>query len=155
MREMIVGCVLTLMANQLSCPQTFLQLMMLGMISNEGDVMPQFFFEEGLRVNADSYIRVIDSVVKPWMEALLEIVIMCSSKMTHQPIMPTRPNSGWRRTWRSSRRRPFAHLAFLNAIHAIISCGAFANGKWINILTAKRNLWKRKLRRFWPICRRP
>ena len=45
-------------------------VMVLGVISNEGDVMPPFFFEEGLRVNADAYIHVMDTVVKPWMESV-------------------------------------------------------------------------------------
>lgn len=45
-------------------------VMVLGVISSEGDVMPPFFFEEGLRVNADAYIHVMDTVVKPWMEGI-------------------------------------------------------------------------------------
>lgn len=45
-------------------------VMVLGVISNEGDVMPPFFFEGGLRVNADAYIHVMDTVVKPWIETI-------------------------------------------------------------------------------------
>ncbi|UYV63308.1 hypothetical protein LAZ67_2003707 [Cordylochernes scorpioides] len=43
-------------------------VMVLGVISSEGDVMPPHFFEKGLRVNADTYINVLETVVKPWMD---------------------------------------------------------------------------------------
>ncbi|UYV77941.1 hypothetical protein LAZ67_15002969, partial [Cordylochernes scorpioides] len=43
-------------------------VMVLGVISSEGDVMPPHFFEKGLRMNADTYINVLESVVKPWMD---------------------------------------------------------------------------------------
>ena len=45
-------------------------VMVLGVISNEGDVMPPFFFEAGLRVNAEAYISAMDSHVKPWIESI-------------------------------------------------------------------------------------
>jgi hypothetical protein len=44
--------------------------MVLGVISSKGDVMPPHFFEKGQRVNAKEYIKVLDTVVKPWMEAV-------------------------------------------------------------------------------------
>ena len=40
----------------------------LGVISDEGDVMPPHFFQQGHRVNADAYIHVLETVVKPWMD---------------------------------------------------------------------------------------
>ncbi|UYV80732.1 hypothetical protein LAZ67_19001555 [Cordylochernes scorpioides] len=43
-------------------------VMVLGVISSEGDVMPPRFFEKGLRMNADTYINVLETVVKPWMD---------------------------------------------------------------------------------------
>ena len=43
-------------------------VMVLGVVSNEGDVMPPHFFKRGLRVNADIYIDVLREVVKPWMD---------------------------------------------------------------------------------------
>ncbi|UYV64166.1 hypothetical protein LAZ67_2006860, partial [Cordylochernes scorpioides] len=43
-------------------------VMVLGIISSEGDVMPPHFFEKGLRMNADTYINVLETVVKPWMD---------------------------------------------------------------------------------------
>ena len=42
--------------------------MVLGVVSSNGDVMPPHFFEQGLRVNADGYIHVLETVVKPWMD---------------------------------------------------------------------------------------
>ncbi|UYV75798.1 hypothetical protein LAZ67_13001387 [Cordylochernes scorpioides] len=43
-------------------------VMVLGVISSEGDVMPPHFFEKGLRMNADTYINVLETVVNPWMD---------------------------------------------------------------------------------------
>ncbi|UYV64486.1 hypothetical protein LAZ67_3000928, partial [Cordylochernes scorpioides] len=43
-------------------------VMVLGVISSEGDLMPPHFFEKGLRMNADTYINVLETVVKPWMD---------------------------------------------------------------------------------------
>lgn len=45
-------------------------VMVLGVVSSEGDVMPPFFFRQGLRVNAASYTEVLETVVKPWMDGV-------------------------------------------------------------------------------------
>ena len=42
--------------------------MVLGVIRNEGHVMPPHFFRQGLRVNAVTYIEVFEAVVKPWID---------------------------------------------------------------------------------------
>lgn len=43
-------------------------LMILGVVSNEGHVMPPYFFPQGLRINASVYIEALDTCVKPWIE---------------------------------------------------------------------------------------
>ena len=43
-------------------------VMVLGVVSNKGDVMPPYVFEAGLRVNADVYLDVLRNTVKPWMD---------------------------------------------------------------------------------------
>uniref|UniRef100_A0A182PG36 Tc1-like transposase DDE domain-containing protein n=1 Tax=Anopheles epiroticus TaxID=199890 RepID=A0A182PG36_9DIPT len=48
---------------QTKFPQT---VMVFSCVSSEGDVMPPYFFEQGLRLNADGYISMLDIVVKPW-----------------------------------------------------------------------------------------
>lgn len=45
-------------------------VMVLGVVSSEGDVMPPFFFQRGLRVNASEYIKVLEDTVKPWMDGV-------------------------------------------------------------------------------------
>jgi hypothetical protein len=45
-------------------------VMVLGVVSNEGDVMPPHFFPKGLKINMDEYIRVLEEVVKPWMDEM-------------------------------------------------------------------------------------
>lgn len=42
--------------------------MVLGVISSEGDVMPPHIFLEDLNINADAYIYVLQTAVKPWMD---------------------------------------------------------------------------------------
>lgn len=41
-------------------------VMVLGVVSSEGDVMPPHFFSAGARVNAVGYTEVLRTVVKPW-----------------------------------------------------------------------------------------
>ena len=48
---------------QTKFPQTF---MVFGCVSSEGDVMPLHFFKEGLRLNSDGYVKMLTTVVKPW-----------------------------------------------------------------------------------------
>ena len=42
-------------------------VMVLGVVSSDGDVMPPYFFPESLKVAANDYIKVLETVVKPWM----------------------------------------------------------------------------------------
>ena len=44
--------------------------MVLGGVSNEGDVMPPHFFGKGLKINAEEYVKVLRDVVKPWMDGV-------------------------------------------------------------------------------------
>lgn len=43
-------------------------VMVLGVVSSEGHVMPPYIFSQGLRVNAAGYIEVLKTVVKPWID---------------------------------------------------------------------------------------
>lgn len=45
-------------------------VMVLGVVSNEGDVMPPHFFDKGARINAALYINTLETVVKPWMDGV-------------------------------------------------------------------------------------
>ena len=45
-------------------------VMVLGVVSNEGDVMPPHVFPHGLRVNTEAYLDVMVTVVKPWMDGV-------------------------------------------------------------------------------------
>ena len=42
-------------------------VMILGVVSSDGDVMPLHIFQQGLRLNADGYIDVMKTIVVPWM----------------------------------------------------------------------------------------
>ena len=43
-------------------------VLVLGVISDEGHVMPPHFFQEGLNVTSTAYIDVLGTVVKPWID---------------------------------------------------------------------------------------
>ena len=43
-------------------------VMVLGVVSSLGHVMPPHFFEKGKSVNKDTYLKVLQEVVKPWIE---------------------------------------------------------------------------------------
>ncbi len=45
-------------------------VMVLGVVSNEGDVIPPHFFEKGLKINAQEYLKVMQDAVKPWMDTV-------------------------------------------------------------------------------------
>lgn len=45
-------------------------VMVLGVVSNEGHVMPPHFFHQGLRVNAAAYTEVLETVVKLWIDSV-------------------------------------------------------------------------------------
>ena len=45
-------------------------VMVLGVVSNKGDVMPPHVFEAGLKVNTEVYLNVLATVVKPWMDGI-------------------------------------------------------------------------------------
>ena len=45
-------------------------VMVLGVVKNEGHVMPPHFFPQRLRVNAAAYIEVLEAVVEPWIDSV-------------------------------------------------------------------------------------
>ena len=42
-------------------------VMVLSVVPSDGDVMPLYFFPKGLRMAANDYIKVLETMVKPWM----------------------------------------------------------------------------------------
>lgn len=42
--------------------------MVSSVISSEDDVMPPYFFPEGLKVKSNGYIHILSEVVKPWID---------------------------------------------------------------------------------------
>jgi hypothetical protein len=42
--------------------------MVLGVVSNKGDIMPLHVFETSQRINTEVYLDVMANVVKPWMD---------------------------------------------------------------------------------------
>ena len=63
-------------------------VMVLSVVSNKGHVMPPHFFEKGLRVNAEEYMKVLRDVVKPWIDRVAEGRPYLSSRTLHPPTRP-------------------------------------------------------------------
>lgn len=47
-------------------------VMVLGVVSSEGHIMPPHFFQQGLRLNAAGYNEVLETVVKPWIDRVCD-----------------------------------------------------------------------------------
>ena len=45
-------------------------VMVFGVISGEGDVMPPHIFQKGLRLNSEIYIKVLEEKVFPWIQGV-------------------------------------------------------------------------------------
>ena len=46
-------------------------IMVFGVVTSEGDVMPPHIFPQGLRVNTEAYLEVLEAVVLPWIRETL------------------------------------------------------------------------------------
>jgi hypothetical protein len=86
-------------------------VMVTGVVSNEGDVMPLHFFTNGLKINADKYIKVLHNVVKPWMDSLAAGCHYVFSRMTPLPTTPSWPSTGVQPTCQSYGSRRFGNTA--------------------------------------------
>ena len=64
-------------------------VMVLGVVNNEGHVMPPHFFSQGLCVNAAAYIEVLESVVKPCINSVCRnrpYIIQQDSGISHKAV---------------------------------------------------------------------
>ena len=65
-----------------------------GVVSSEGHIMPPHISEVGLKVNTKVYLDVLKSVVIPWCNQ----VAGCGSGIRRRPTSPKRPRLGFRRS---------------------------------------------------------
>ena len=71
-------------------------VMVFGVVSSEGHIMPPHIFKVSLKVNTKVYLDVLKSVVIPWCNQVANP--MCGSRTRHQPTSPKRPRLGFRRS---------------------------------------------------------
>jgi hypothetical protein len=45
-------------------------VMILGVVRNEGDMMPPHIFTKGLKINTEEYLKVLKEVVRPWIDGV-------------------------------------------------------------------------------------
>ena len=72
-------------------------VMVFGVVSSEGHIMPPHIFEAGLKVNTKVYQDVLKSVVTPGAIRWLVADPGCGSRTQHWPTSPKRPRLGFRR----------------------------------------------------------
>ena len=81
---MIGGCVKALMKTDTKFPAS---VMVLGIVSNEGGVMPSHYIYQGARVNVVAYTEVLERVVKPWITTVAcgrQYVFLQDSASSHR-----------------------------------------------------------------------
>jgi hypothetical protein len=66
-------------------------VMVLGVVSNKSDVMPPHIFAKGLKINTDEYLKVMEDVVKPWMD---QVAAASSSRTGRRRTTASGPRSG-------------------------------------------------------------
>ena len=82
-------------------------VMVFGVVSSEGHIMPPHIFEVGLKVNTKVYLDVLKSVVIPWCNRWPVADTGCSSRTRCRPTSPKRPRLG------SRRRATTLYLSFI------------------------------------------
>ena len=73
-------------------------VMVFGVVSSEGHIMPPDIFEVGLKVNTKVYLYVLMSVVIPWCNQWQMTDPGCGSRTWHRPTSPKRLRLGFRRS---------------------------------------------------------
>jgi hypothetical protein len=61
-------------------------VMVFGAVANDGSVMPPHFIEAGLKINTEEYIRILQTVLLPWMSqkfGLNNVVLVQDSAPSH------------------------------------------------------------------------
>ena len=73
-------------------------VMVFGVVSSEGHIMPPHIFEVGLKVNTKVYLDVLKSVVIPCCNQVAGSDPGCGSRTRHRLTSPKRPRLGFRRS---------------------------------------------------------
>ena len=73
-------------------------VMVFGVVSSAGHIMPPHIFEVHLKVNTKVYLDVLKSVVIPWCNQVAGADPGCGSRTQHRPTSPKRPSLGFRRS---------------------------------------------------------
>ena len=105
------GYVQTLLyKSRVVCTKFISSVIILGINSNEGHVMPLQFFLQGFRVNVAAYIEVLDKIIKPlgWQPDSVYNGRLCIFQkdwaLSHKAI---RTNNGWSTIWKNTLHPAF------------------------------------------------
>ena len=64
-------------------------IMVLGIISSDGDIMEPVFIPNGLHLGANSYVKLLDKHIKPWMDMVANerpYIFQQDSALTHKTL---------------------------------------------------------------------
>jgi transposase len=119
-------------------------IMVLSVISNEGDVMPPHFFQKGQRVDAEAYIHVLRTVVEPWMRQ-----VAAGRHFVFQQDGAPAHTANKTQKWLRDNLPEFWEKEFWppsspDCNPSITTCGAFVKGRSINILTTTLSRSRRR-----------
>ena len=73
-------------------------VMVFGVVSSEGHIMPPHIFEFGLKVNTKVYLDVLKSVVILWCNQVASGRPLCGNRTRRRHTSPKRPRLGFRRS---------------------------------------------------------
>ncbi len=48
-------------------PKHLVHIMMFGVVTTDGDIIPPFIFLQGLELNTEAYVKFLEEVMLPWM----------------------------------------------------------------------------------------
>ena len=100
-------------------------VMVMGVVSSDGDVMPPYFFPEGLRVAAKNQgLENRGQALHGWLEWPAR-GRMSFNKTLRQCIWPVRPMPDCTSNYPTTGRRTFGHPPALILTHLTIMSGAF------------------------------
>ena len=81
-------------------------VMIFGVVSSEGNIMPPHIFEIVLKVNTKVYLDVLKSVVIPWCNQVSGGRLWVWQQDRRRPTSPKRPRLGFRRSATTSHTGP-------------------------------------------------
>ena len=114
-------------------------VMVLGIMSNKGDIMPPHIFPKGLRVNTDEFINVLETEINRGWTRSLEIA-ETSYRRTAPTLTTERghKNSSRKRCWRCTRRMSWLSARLTDIFWTILGVASLSYRSMQSLTTKSR-----------------